>query len=66
MSDRDLLLELEEPLSRLSYGINAIELMVSGLEQQDDPYADGFFAVWTYLRDAHLELEAVLTAVGEA
>ncbi len=41
MDERDLLIELEEPLRRIHCGINAIELMMYGLGRVKDPRADG-------------------------
>ena len=58
-----LLLELEGPVSRISCGVNALRLMVSGLELEEAPYADGFYALWSYLQEAEEALLAVLSAV---
>lgn len=62
-SEQDFLLELEDPASRLHYGVNALRLMVSGLEQEEDPYADGLYALWCYLQEAEDALHTALSAV---
>ncbi len=59
---QDLLLELEEPVSRISCGITALRLMTSGLELEEDPYADGLYALWSYLQAAEEALHAALSA----
>ena len=41
MSQERILMDLEEAFGRLSDGLNAVELMVLGLEDVQDPYADG-------------------------
>lgn len=58
MTYRELLVNLEEPISRISNGINAVGIMAMGLAQVHDPYADGFFAVWNYLDSADQELKS--------
>ncbi len=60
MTERDFLLELEEPLRRISCGINAVELMVQGLGRVMDPYADGFHAIWDYLWSAESAVQEVV------
>ena len=49
MSLQKELLELETTANQISRLINAVELMATGLDLGDDPYADGFFAVCGYL-----------------
>ena len=52
MSLQKELLELEVAANQVSRLINAIDLMSIGLDQEDDSYADGFFAVCDYLIQA--------------
>lgn len=52
MSLQKELLELEATASQVSQLISAIELMSMGLDQEDGPYADGFFVVCGYLTQA--------------
>ena len=40
------LYDLEEAIGHLSDGVNAVEVMVMGLEQVQDAHASGFYAVW--------------------
>ena len=42
-------LTLEITANQISRLINAVELMSTGLDLEDDPHADGFFAVCGYL-----------------
>lgn len=37
MAEKDLLIDLEEPLRRLKCGIKALELMIYGLGHTNDP-----------------------------
>lgn len=62
MELQKLLLGLEEPASRIKGGINALGIMTMGLLQVHDPYADGFFTIWSCLVDAEQELQARLKA----
>lgn len=57
MDSQELLINLEEPISRISGGINAIGIMAMGLAQLRDPYADGIAAIWHYLLDAERDLQ---------
>ena len=66
MEQKNLLMELEEAFDRFTWGLNAIELMMLGLCQAKDPYADGFQAVWLYLRGAKMEVERLLELVSTA
>ena len=66
MEQQDLLTELEEAFYRFTWGLNALELMVLGLEEASDPYAGGFQAVWLYLREAEEEVQNLLKAVAAA
>ena len=60
MTYQELLMNLEEPLSQIKDGINAIGIMTMGLVQVHDPYADGFFAVWNYMASAESDLQRQL------
>lgn len=57
MELQELLVNLEDPVSRISGGINAIGIMTMGLAQAADPYTKGFDAVWNYLVDADRDLQ---------
>lgn len=59
---QDLLLDLEEPLGRLGDTVNAMELMLLGLEQAKDPYADGLYILLNCLREAESALHRALSA----
>lgn len=52
MSLQKELMELEATANQISRLINAVDLMATGLDLRDDPYADGFFAVNGYLIQA--------------
>lgn len=54
------LYDLEEAIQHLSDGLDAIEVMVMGLEQEKDAHAGGFYAVWRYLNEAHQEVRRQL------
>ena len=62
MTNKEWIMELEGPISRISGGINAIGIMTMGLAQAADPYAEGFNAVWNYLVDAERDFQNRLTA----
>ena len=59
--------ELEEAVQHLSDGLNAIKIMVMGLEQIQDAHVGGFYAVWRYLdevdREVHRRLDICLKTV---
>ena len=59
-------MDLEEAFGRLSDGLNAVELMVLGLEDVQDPYADGLYVIWRYLEREREEIERLLAAVSSA
>lgn len=65
MNERDILLDLEEPLRRLKCAVNAMEQMTYGLGRVKDPYADGFHAMWNCLRDAEEDLQKAVQSAGE-
>lgn len=64
MDHQRLILELEEPLGRISSGLNAMKLMVYGLESTQDPFADGFYTVWAGLSEAEEEVRGLLDRVS--
>lgn len=64
MSQEEILMDLEEAFDRLSDGLNAVKLMVFGLEDVQDPYADGLYAVWRYLDREREEAARLLAAVS--
>lgn len=66
MEQKNLLMDLEEAFGRLSDGLNAVNLMVMGLEDAGDPYADGFYALWRYLDGAGEEMRRLFAAVSTA
>ncbi len=53
MELRKAVLALEEPARQMNEGINAVGIMVIGLFAHEDPYADGFHAIWRCLCDAN-------------
>ena len=66
MTYQEFLVDMEEPIKRITDGINAVGIMTMGLAQVKDPYADGFYAIWNYLVDAELDLQTQLTACQNA
>lgn len=56
------LYDLEEAIQHLSDGLDAVEVMVMGLEQVQDAHAGGFYAVWRYLDEANQEVRRRLDA----
>lgn len=56
MSLRKEIEDLAMAVREVSQGINAMEAMAMGLEQAQDPYADGFNAICTYLFQANEEV----------
>ena len=66
MSQERILMDLEEAFGRLSDGLNAVELMVLGLEDVQDPYASGLYVIWRYLEQERKEMKRLLTAVSSA
>ena len=64
MSQERILMDLEEAFGRLSDGLNAVELMVLGLEDVQDPYADGMYVIWRYLDGASEEVRSLLKKVS--
>ena len=66
VEQRNILIELEEAFGRLSDGLNAFKLMAYGLEDIQDPYADGLYVIWRYLEREREEIERLLAAVSSA
>ena len=62
--DRELLNDLDEAFDQLSGGLSAMKLMTLGLEDMQDPSADGFYAVWRYLDQAREEICRLLAQVA--
>lgn len=60
--DSTKLYDLEEAIQHFSDGLDAIEVMVMGLEQMQDAHAGGFYAVWRYLDGANQEVRKRLDA----
>lgn len=54
--DSTKLYDLEEAIQHLSDGLDAIKIMVIGLEQMQDDHAGGLYAVWRYLDEANQEV----------
>ncbi|MCI9156163.1 MAG: hypothetical protein HFF44_04375 [Lawsonibacter sp.] len=50
------LYDLEEAIQHLSDGLDAVEVMVMGLEQVQGAHAGGLYAVWRYLDAANREV----------
>ena len=65
MDEKSLAIVLEEPLHRLKCGVNALELMMYGLGRTKDPYADGFYTVWSCLREAEEDIRKAVQTAGE-
>jgi len=62
MDIRSDLLELETSAQRISDGLEAIQIMVIGLEGAGSEYAGAFHAIWDYLSDAEQEFQKQLAA----
>ena len=56
------LLELDVIADQISSGINAVGLMTMGLEEAQDPYADGFNVIWHYLVAAERDLQRYINS----
>ena len=66
MSQEDILIDLEEALNRLSDGLNAVKLMVLGLDSLQSASAGGFHVVCGYLDEAGEEVQRLFKAVSAA
>ena len=60
------LYDLEEAIQHLSDGLDAVKMMVMGLEQVQEAHAGGFYAVWRYLDEADQEVHKRLGACLKA
>lgn len=58
--DRGKLYDLEEAIQRFSDGLDAIRMMVMGLEQVQDANTGGFYAIWRYLDEVDREVKRCL------
>ena len=58
--------ELETAAQRISDGLEAIQIMVLGLDGVGNQYAGALSAIWKYLSDADLELKQCLDACLKA
>lgn len=58
--------KLEEAFSRLMEGANALELMIQGLVQVQDPYAKGFCAFCVYFKESVSETQQLLEKLSAA
>lgn len=54
--------ELEAAAQRVSDGLEAIQIMVLGLDGVGSQYAGALSAIWQYLSNADLELKQCLAA----
>lgn len=54
--------ELETAARHISDGLEAIQVMVLGLDSVGNQYAGALSAIWKYLSDADLELKQCLEA----
>lgn len=66
MEQQEFLIDLEDTISRFTWGLNALELMVLGLGQAGAPYTGGFQAVWLYLRETEEEVQNLVKGVSAA
>lgn len=60
--DLTKLYDLEEAIQHFSDGLDAIKIMILGLEQVQDAHAGGFYAVWRYLDETNQEVRRQLDA----
>lgn len=60
MDIRSDLMDLEISARRISDGLDAIQMMVIGLDGAGSGYAGALHAIWDYLSDASRELQAQL------
>ena len=54
------LLELNDAVDRLSWGVNAVGAVAQAISSEGHSYADGLQAVWDYLYDAHASVRSQL------
>ena len=66
MDIQDQLQELETAAQHISDGLEAIQIMVLGLDSAGSQYAGALSVIWKYLSDADLELKQCLNACLKA
>lgn len=66
MDIQNELLELETAIQHVSDGVAAIQIMVLGLEDAKSQYAGALYAIWKYLSDADLKVQACLKSCMNA
>ena len=54
------LLELNDAVDRLSWGVNVVGAVAQAISSEGHAYAEGLFAVWEYLYDAHTSVRSDL------
>ena len=54
------LLELNDAVDRLSWGVNAVGAVAQAISSEGHACAEGLFAVWEYLYDAHTSVRSDL------
>ena len=59
------LLELDDAVERLSWGINAVGAVAQAISAAGRDYAEGLFAVWEYLYDVHASAHSCLSLLLE-
>ena len=59
------LLELDDAVERLSWGISAVGAVTQAISAAGHDYAEGLFAVWEYLYDAHTSVRSRLDLLME-
>ena len=65
MNIQTQLLELDDAVERLSWGINAVGAVAQAISAAGRDYAEGLFAVWEYLYDAHASARTCLSLLLE-
>ena len=65
MNIQTQLLELDDAVERLSWGINAVGAVAQAISAAGRDYAEGLFAVWEYLYDAHVSVRSSLNLLME-
>ena len=65
MNIQTQLLELDDAVERLNWGINAVGAVAQAISAAGRDYAEGLFAVWEYLYDAHASARSCLCLLLE-
>ena len=65
MNIQTQLLELDDAVERLNWGINAVGAVAQAISAAGRDYAEGLFAVWEYLYDAHASARSCLSLLLE-